>query len=178
MLGDHLDDIGRLIPEARELDDSRLPQRHYRRFLTFTVDGRVYAVEFERVRRVVESSERLRLPNGGQSFDGITDVDGAILPILDLRRLLTRRPVGAAPDKLGTAILVEIAGGTVAVVADEVQRIRKVPSDNVDPMSDRLTSAVIRLDNALIPVLRPEGLMPDTVPARLPSAPFPAGGLA
>ncbi|MBP2312461.1 chemotaxis protein CheW [Azospirillum soli] len=169
MLGDHLDDIGRLIPEARELDDSRLPQRHYRRFLTFTVDGRVYAVEFERVRRVVESSERLRLPNGGQSFDGITDVDGAILPILDLRRLLTRRPVGADPSHLGTAILVEIAGGTVAVVADEVQRIRKVPSDNVDPMSDRLTSAVIRLDNALIPVLRPEGLMPDTVPARLPS---------
>lgn len=183
MLGDHLEDIGRLIPEARELDDSRLPHRHYRRFLTFTVDGRVYAMEFERVRRVVESSERLRLPDGGQSFDGVTDVDGAILPILDLRRLLTRRPVGADPDKLGlgrlgTAILVEIAGGTVAVVADEMQRIRKVPSDHVDPMSDRLTSAVIRLDDALIPVLRPEGLMPDTVPARLPSAPFPAGGSA
>lgn len=178
MLGDHLDEIGRLIPEARDLDDSRLPQRHYRRFLTFTVGGQVYALAFERVRRVVESSDRLRLPQGGQSFDGITDVDGSILPIIDLRRLLARRPLGdgtpgAAAGKPGTAILVEIAGGNVAIVADEVQRIRKVPSDDVDPMSDRLTAAVIRLDGALIPVLRPEGLMPDTVPAQLP-----AGGVA
>lgn len=162
MLGDQLDDIGRFVPEGGDPDDdlaeSRLPRRFYRRFLTLVVEARIYALEFERVRRVVEVSDRLRLPKGAGSFDGLTDVDGRILPVLDLRRLLARAPVGAAPATPGIAVLVEIDGGTVAVIADEIQRIRKIDSEDVDPLSDRLTAAVIRLDNALIPVLRPEGL--------------------
>lgn len=166
MLGDHLDAIGRLIPDGGDMADSRLPRRFYRRFLTFVVEARLYALEFERVRRVVEASGRLRLPDGGASFDGLTDVDGAILPILDLRRLLARNPVGTLPSDPGVAILVEIDGGTVAVVADTIQRIRKIPTDDVDPMSDRLTAAVLRLDGALIPVLRPEGLITDLADAQ------------
>lgn len=162
MLGDQLDDIGRFVPEGGDPDDdlaeSRLPRRFYRRFLTLVVEARIYALEFEKVRRVVEVSDRLRLPQGAGSFDGLTDVDGRILPVLDLRRLLARAPVGAAPATPGIAVLVEIDGGTVAVIADEIQRIRKIDSEDVDPLSDRLTAAVIRLDNALIPVLRPEGL--------------------
>ncbi|ANC91687.1 chemotaxis protein CheW [Azospirillum humicireducens] len=162
MLGDHLDDIGGFVPEGGDPDDdlseSRLPRRFYRRFLTFVVEARVYALEFEKVRRVVEPSDRLRLPQGAESFDGLTDVDGRILPVLDLRRLLSQGPVGAAPVTPGIAILVEIDGGTVAVIADEIQRIRKIATEDVDPLSDRLTAAVIRLDHALIPVLRPEGL--------------------
>lgn len=162
MLGDQLDDIGRFVPEGGDPDDdlaeSRLPRRFYRRFLTLVVEARIYALEFERVRRVVEVSDRLRLPQGAESFDGLTDVDGRILPVLDLRRLLARAPVGAPPATPGIAVLVEIDGGTVAVIADEIQRIRKIDSEDVDPLSDRLTAAVIRLDNALIPVLRPEGL--------------------
>lgn len=162
MLGDQLDDIGRFVPEGSDPDDdladSRLPRRFYRRFLTLVVEARIYALEFEKVRRVVEVSDRLRLPQGAESFDGLTDVDGRILPVLDLRRLLARAPVGAPPATPGIAVLVEIDGGTVAVIADEIQRIRKIDSEDVDPLSDRLTAAVIRLDNALIPVLRPEGL--------------------
>lgn len=162
MLGDRLDDIGRFVPEGGDPDDdlaeSRLPRRFYRRFLTLVVEARIYALEFEKVRRVVEVSDRLRLPKGAESFDGLTDVDGRILPVLDLRRLLARAPVGAPPATPGIAVLVEIDGGTVAVIADEIQRIRKIDSEDVDPLSDRLTAAVIRLDNALIPVLRPEGL--------------------
>ncbi|PWC32526.1 chemotaxis protein CheW [Azospirillum sp. TSO35-2] len=162
MLGDHLDDIGRFVPEGADPDgdmaDSRLPRRFYRRFLTLVVEARVYALEFEKVRRVVESSDRLRLPDGTASFDGLTDVDGSILPVIDLRRLLAQGPVGRTPAAPGVAILVEIEGGTVAVIADEIQRIRKIAADDIDPLSDRLTAAVIRLDHALIPVLRPEGL--------------------
>lgn len=166
MLGGHLDMIGRLIPDGGDLADSRLPRRFYRRFLTFVVEARLYALEFEKVRRVVEASDRLRLPDGAASFDGLTDVDGAILPILDLRRLLARNPVGALRADPGVAILLEIDGGTVAVIADAIQRIRKIPTDDVDPMSDRLTAAVIRLDGALIPVLRPEGLVADPADSR------------
>ncbi len=159
MLGEHLDEIGPLIPDGGDMADSRLPRRLHRRFLTFQVAERVYALEFERVRRVVEASGRLRLPQGARSFDGLTDVDGAILPVLDLRRLLARAPVGQTPDDAGVAILIEIEGGTVAVIVDSIHRIRKIPVEDVDPMSDRLTAAVIRLADALVPVLRPEGLM-------------------
>ncbi|BAI72304.1 purine-binding chemotaxis protein [Azospirillum sp. B510] len=168
MMGDQLDDIGRFVPEggdpADDMAESRLPRRFYRRFLTLVVEARIYALEFEKVRRVVEISDRLRLPAGAESFDGLTDVDGRILPVLDLRRLLSRGPVGSPTATSGVAILLEIDGGTVAVIADEIQRIRKIAAEDVDPLSDRLTAAVIRLDHALIPVLRPEGLTVATAP--------------
>ncbi|MBK1836204.1 chemotaxis protein CheW [Azospirillum sp. YIM B02556] len=184
MLGDQLDDVGRFVPDGGDPDDdmaeSRLPRRFYRRFLTLVVAARVYALEFEKIRRVVEFSDRLRLPAGAESFDGLTDVDGRILPVLDLRRLLSRGAVGDTSAAPGIAILVEIDGGTVAVIADEIQRIRKIAAEDVDPLSDRLTAAVIRLDHALIPVLRPEGLTAAAAGAKmaLPAGTVPVGSAA
>jgi len=171
MLSDHLDSIGRLVPTggvADAVEDMR--PRLTRRFLTFTVGRRAYAIEFERVQRVVEFSGRHRLPGDATTFDGITDVDGSILPVLDLRRVLDKRE-----GKAGVSILVNAGGGTVAVIADEIQRIRKVPVDAVDPMSDAMTSAVIQLEGQLVPVLRPEGLMtPQPAGSVAPQLPQPA----
>ncbi|SMH59391.1 chemotaxis protein CheW [Azospirillum agricola] len=163
MLGEHLDGIGRLVPQGGDPAGHRLPRRFHRRFLTVLVDERVYALEFERVRRVVGASGRLRLPRGrgGETggFDGLTEVDGAILPVVDLRLLLARRPVVNPPAGSGVAVLLEIGGGMVALIADAIQRIRRVAGDEVDPVADHMTAAVIRLDGALVPVLRPEGLV-------------------
>ncbi|MBP2227584.1 chemotaxis signal transduction protein [Azospirillum agricola] len=163
MLGEHLDGIGRLVPQGGDPAGHRLPRRFHRRFLTLLVDERVYALEFERVRRVVGASGRLRLPRGrgGETggFDGLTEVDGAILPVVDLRLLLARRPIVNPPAGSGVAVLLEIGGGMVALIADAIQRIRRVAGDEVDPVADHMTAAVIRLDGALVPVLRPEGLV-------------------
>ncbi|HYG89996.1 MAG TPA: chemotaxis protein CheW [Azospirillum sp.] len=159
MLSDHLDSIGRLVPTGGVADAVQdMQPRPTRRFLTFTVGSRAYAIEFERVQRVVEFGGRHRLPGDITTFDGITDVDGAILPVLDLRRVLDKRP-DRDGGQAGVSILVQAGGGTVAIIADEIQRIRKIPADAVDPMSDAITSAVIQLEGRLVPVLRPEGLM-------------------
>ncbi|HEY0837953.1 MAG TPA: chemotaxis protein CheW, partial [Azospirillum sp.] len=155
MLSDQLDRIGRLVPaRVGAADGLEPPRRVMRRFLTVSVGERTYALEFERVHRVVEYAGRRRLPGDTIRFDGVTGVDGAILPVLDLRRVLVR-----AADDTGVAVLVAVGGGTVAVIADAIQRIRKVPADDVDPLADATTAAVVRIDGRLVPVLRPEGLM-------------------
>jgi len=155
MVSEQLDRIAGLVPATGgPADGLEPPRRALRRFLTIAVGDRTYALEFERVHRVVEYSGCRRLPGGAIRFDGVTGVDGDILPVADLRRVL----VHTAQDK-GVAILVPVGGGTVAVIADAIQRIRKVPADEVDPMDDATTAAVVRIDGRLVPVLRPEGLM-------------------
>ncbi|HYH20044.1 MAG TPA: chemotaxis protein CheW [Azospirillum sp.] len=155
MVSEQLDRIAGLVPATGgPADGLEPPRRVFRRFLTVSVGDSTYALEVERVHRVVEYSGRQRLPGGTIRFDGITGVDGAILPVVDLRRVLVH-----TPEDRGVAVLVPVGGGTVAVVADAIQRIRKVPADEVDAMADATTAAVVRIDGRLIPVLRPEGLV-------------------
>lgn len=163
MLNDRPDTIGPLVPQsaggAIGGDPALLVTRVWTRFLTVRAADRLFALAFEQVRRVVEPDARERLPGGGGPFDGIAGVDGAILPVVELRRALGLPPA-AEP---GLAVVVETAGGGVALVVDEVQRLRKIAADDVDPLSDALTAAVIRMDGVLVPVLRPDGLL--TVPS-------------
>lgn len=157
MVDERMDQIGRLIPATGVAgsDGGLLERRAWRRFLTLRVGDRLFALAFEQVRRVVEPPAAHRLPGEGHGFDGITGVDGSILPLVDLRRLLGGDPARPA----GAAVLVESGGGIVALVVDEVQRIRKVAEDDVDPLSDPFTAAVIQAEGAFLPVLRADGLL-------------------
>lgn len=155
MVSEQLDRFAGLVPATGgPADGLEPPPRVLRRFLTIAVGARTYALEFERVRRVVDYGGRRRLPGDTLRFDGVTGVDGDILPVLDLRRVLVR-----GSEDTGVAVLVQAGGGTVAVIADAIQRIRKVPADAVDPMGDATTAAVVRIDGRLVPVLRPDGLV-------------------
>jgi len=86
------------------------------KIIVFTLDGQRYGIALEAVERVVRMVEITPLPGGPDFVRGVINVQGAIVPVVDLRcRLgLPTRPV--EPDD--QLIITRFAGRSMALTAD------------------------------------------------------------
>ena len=58
----------------------------------FEVDGRVYALDVSQVREIVRYQEATPLPMAPSLIEGVIDLRGAVIPVIDLGRLLGGKP--------------------------------------------------------------------------------------
>ncbi|GIL40865.1 chemotaxis protein CheW [Roseiterribacter gracilis] len=77
--------------------------RTERRFLTFRLAGRLYALPADEVAEVIHVPHAARLPQSPKSLLGLANLRGAVLPLVSLRALLGQD--GAAPAATARAIV-------------------------------------------------------------------------
>ena len=58
------------------------------RFVTFRLGADLYALRVENVERVLRYEPPRRVPGAPAGVEGILDVDGRVIPMIDLRRRL------------------------------------------------------------------------------------------
>ena len=65
--------------------------------VVFRIDEQRYALPLERVERIVRAVHVTRLPNAPRNVLGVIDIEGRIVPVLDIRRRfhLEQRPIRA-----------------------------------------------------------------------------------
>src|SRR5918998_4788410 len=88
-----------------------------RRFLTFWVDERRYAIPADQVSEVVRVPPVARVPLAPASLLGLANLRGSVLPVVSLRRLLGR---GEREDGAAVRAIVLDSGSSVALVVDQV----------------------------------------------------------
>jgi purine-binding chemotaxis protein CheW len=100
--------------------------------LAFTLDTQRYALRLAGVRRVVPMVEVTPLPSAPEIVIGVVNVQGRIMPVLNIRRRFSLRERGAElSDQL---IIVETRSRSVAVVVDFVIGIvERSPEEIADP---------------------------------------------
>jgi purine-binding chemotaxis protein CheW len=91
------------------------------RAVVFSLDGQRYALPLAAVRRIVRAVEVTPLPGAPATVLGAIDVEGSIVPVLDMRRrlLLPEREVG--PDD--QFLIASAKRGTVALVIDAAEGV-------------------------------------------------------
>lgn len=98
------------------------------RFLTFRVDGQLYALPAEQVSEVIRLPAVARVPQAPKGLLGLANLRGTVLPIASLRGLLGREEAadaatraivldGAAP----VALAVDMVDALVAVEAEQIE---------------------------------------------------------
>lgn len=100
-----------------------------RRFLTFRVDQRLYALPSEDVAEVIRLPAVARLPQSPRSLMGLANLRGSVLPVANLGRLLghEERALGATSRAIvlrgesPVALAVERVEALVSVEADQVE---------------------------------------------------------
>ena len=95
--------------------------------LLFTLDSHRFALPLDRVREIVHAVEITPLAGAPGVVEGVVDVRGAVVPVLDARARfrLPARPVRLT-DHL---ILAEGAGRLVALRVDRVLDTHEVPAE-------------------------------------------------
>lgn len=118
-------------------------------YLTFILDGEVYALEINQVREVLDVTEITRIPRMPEFMRGVINLRGCGVPVVDLR-LMFGMPI--TNETLETCIVImemTIDGETtlIGAMADSVKEVLTLDPDKIQPgpkLGTRLKSEFIQ----------------------------------
>ncbi len=104
--------------------------------LVFTLDGQYYALRLDAVERVVRAVEITPLPDAPEIVRGIINVQGRIVPVIDLRRCFRfpEREIRLSDQ----FVISSVSQRTVAFVVDAVHGVARCPEEAVVPVAEIL----------------------------------------
>lgn len=119
----------------------------------FEVAGRVYAMDVGQVREVVRWQPVTPLPRAPELIEGVIDLRGHVIPVIDMGRALGVEPVGNDPSS--RVAITEIDGLVVGFVVNAVTEVLAVdiklledPPALATQAGYDMTRAVVRRANA------------------------------
>jgi purine-binding chemotaxis protein CheW len=132
-----------------DLDLDGAPQE----YVTFEMQGELYALEMDRVQEIIRLPELVRVPLGHQALEGLANLRGRILPVVSLRRCCGL-PL-SEHDEATRVVVVETGGATLGFVVDRVAAVVAVEPADIEgagsvqsTVRSELLSAVIRKTGA------------------------------
>jgi purine-binding chemotaxis protein CheW len=112
--------------------------------VVFELAGEHYGIDIAVVEGIIKMQEITAVPRAPAFVEGITNLRGSVLPVIDLRR---RFGLPAdEPTRDTRIVVVEIDGITVGMVVDAVTEVLRVPAEAIEPPSPIVTT----VDSAFI----------------------------
>ncbi len=103
-------------------------------YLTFKLDSETYAIDVKQIRGVLDFTEVTKVPKMPDFMCGVINLNGSIIPVVDLRLKLGLRQ---KKKTVGICIIIEITldGETtpLAAIADSVQKVMGLESNRIEP---------------------------------------------
>ena len=99
--------------------------------VTFKIGEEEFGVDILRVQEIIRIMEITRVPKAPHFVEGVINLRGRVIPIIDLRKRfgLTARE----HDKDTRIIVIEINNMIVGFVVDAVHEVLRIPADTVEP---------------------------------------------
>jgi purine-binding chemotaxis protein CheW len=126
--------------------------------VVFDLASECYGVDISSVREIMRMQNITRVPGALSYVEGVINLRGKVLPVLDLRKRLSLT-IGAQ-TKDSRVVVIDIAAGEVGVIVDAVSEVLRIPNSAVEPPSSMITQAnsdylmgIARLTDRLIILL-------------------------
>lgn len=131
--------------------------------VTFRLGNEEFAVDILKVQEVNRMADITAVPNAPGSLEGVINLRGKVIPVLNLRR---RLGLAARDADAQSRIMVVDTGTTVGLMVDSVQEVLRLPADTVEPpplLSSGTGSGYVKgigkLDDRLVILLDVERLL-------------------
>jgi len=148
------------------------PPREMMQLCAFLVGSEAYAVDIMRIKEIINPPPITRVPRAPAFIEGVIELRGAILPVIDLRRRFELERVARAPAQ--KFLILSVAGlgserWIVGAVVDRVLEVIRVPRDELrlPPTSSsaeggRYFSSVCRHGDRIVMVIDLDGILSDS----------------
>jgi purine-binding chemotaxis protein CheW len=126
--------------------------------VTFKVDNEEFGVDILKVQEINKMMNITRIPNAPDYVEGVINLRGKIVPVVDLRKRLNfpQKPY----DKNTRIIVVELDGMILGFIVDSVSEVLRIPESTVEPPPSMVSGiesdyieGIGRLDNRLLILL-------------------------
>lgn len=103
----------------------------------FQLGSESYGVDIQRAREIVRVPQITRVPRAPEFIEGIMNLRGTIIPVIDLRQ---RFRLGRSERSESTRIIVvELGEQTVGMIVDAVSEVLHLDADKVEDPSPYMT---------------------------------------
>ncbi len=126
--------------------------------VSFNIGDEEFGVDILQVQEINRMLEVTRVPNAPEYVDGVINLRGKVIPIIDLRRRfgMERKP----HDKNTRIVVVELSKQVVGFVVDAVQEVLRIPKSVTEPppsiaggVHEEYITAVGKLEDRLLILL-------------------------
>ena len=106
------------------------------RFMTFFLNDRAYGLPLRHVAEITPLRELNKLPHMPKAVEGILDLRGRVIPVMNLRVRMSLPPLEGS--KVGTILVLDLAGTATGLLVDAVDAVVSVPEEDIVPASPLL----------------------------------------
>ena len=99
--------------------------------VTFSIGEEEFGVNILKVQEIIRTMEITKVPRAPEFVEGVINLRGKVIPIIDLRRRFGLAPKGH--DKNTRIIVIEINNIIVGFVVDAVSEVLRIPASTVEP---------------------------------------------
>jgi purine-binding chemotaxis protein CheW len=133
-------------------------------FVAFRIEDQTYAFRIEQIQEIVILSQVTRTPQVPDYVEGVANLRGSIIPIVNLRKLFGLEPKPLDADT--RTIVVNVGKRTIGCTVDTVTQVVRIGQDAVHAAPDTVTghgasyiSGFARVQDQLIVLLEVEELL-------------------
>jgi len=101
----------------------------------FTVGYEEYAIDIMQIMEIIRPQKVTRIPNAPDVVEGVINLRGRVVPIVDLRKKFGADPEAADPKKVRIIIL-RITDKVLGAVVDEVAEVIYMRTDQIESTPD------------------------------------------
>lgn len=154
--------------------DALTGEKDSSQFVGFQIADQEYAFRIEQIQEIVIPDQVTKTPQVPDYCEGVSNLRGSIIPIINLRRLfgLERRPTDGETRTIVVNVEERIMGCTV----DTVSQVMRIPADSVQAAPETVTadgadyiSGFAKLDGRLVILLDIDRLLDPAQLARITS---------
>lgn len=127
-------------PSASDSPRSAVPtvKRNSSQFVRFQIDDQHYAFRIEQIREIVILNRVTQTPQVADFVEGVSNLRGVIIPIINLRKLLGLDP--QPTDGNTRTIVVNVGQRIMGCTVDMVSHVIRIPDENIQPAPETVAA--------------------------------------
>ena len=140
--------------------------------VSFWIDGKEYAIDLGKIVEIIYYRSATAFPEAPEFIEGVLDLRGVVIPVLDLRKRL--KLSSGTPVESKHILVVRLREKMLGVVVDEVKQVIHIgegdlqsPQNIVKGAGSKFLRGVCKVDDRLIFVLSFDSLLSDDEKAQL-----------
>lgn len=99
--------------------------------VVFKLGQEEYGIPITQVQEINRLTSPTKIPNSPAFVEGVINLRGKIIPIVDLRKRFRLVEVEYSEDS--RIVVVELSGNTIGVTVDSVNEVLRLPAANIEP---------------------------------------------
>jgi purine-binding chemotaxis protein CheW len=124
-------------PSSDTISSSSIAEKkNSAQFVGFQIDDQEYAFRIEQIQEIVILDRITRTPQVPDYVEGVSNLRGTIIPIINLRKLFGLEPRPA--DSETRTIVVNVGERTMGCTVDMVSQVMRIPVDSIQRAPDTI----------------------------------------